>query len=190
MKIVDFIRQPWPWWVAGPLIAYVMFSLLYYGKRFGISSNFKTMCTMMGANRVSDFFKIDWKAQRWNLAFVVGMIIGGLIAAQFLTPDPAVHISPNTVSDLRALGVAHPGQGYVPEELFGMQNLWSIRTWIFMGLGGFLVGFGTRYANGCTSGHAISGLSNLQWWSLVAVAGFFIGGLLMTFVGLPILMKL
>jgi uncharacterized membrane protein YedE/YeeE len=189
-KAIQFIQQPWPWWVAGPLIAYVMFSLLYFGKGFGVSTNFKTACTMLGADRVSDFFKIDWKDQKWNLMFVVGTIIGGFISAQWLTPDHTVAIAESTVADLKAIGVANPGVGYVPEDIFGAGNVWSLRSLVFLVGGGFLVGFGTRYANGCTSGHAISGLSNLQYWSLIAVIGFFIGGLLMTHVFLPYLMKL
>ena len=190
MKILEFIQQPWPWWVSGPLITYIMFSLLYFGKGFGVSSNFKTMCTMMGADKASDFFKIDWRDQTWNLIFILGVVIGGYIAAEFLTPDPTVAISASTVSDLQAIGISHPGSSYVPEEIFGADQIFTIRGLIFMVFGGFLVGFGTRYANGCTSGHAISGLSNLQYWSLIAVVGFFIGGLLMTHLGLPFFMSL
>jgi len=189
-KIIEFIQQPWPWWVAGPLITYVMFALLYFGKRFGLSSNFRTACTMLGAGRVSDFFKVDWREQKWNLIFVLGTIIGGIISAQFLTADASVSISASTIADLEAIGIANPGASFVPEEIFGFENIWSLRSLVFLIGGGFLVGFGTRYANGCTSGHAISGLSNLQWWSLVAVVGFFIGGLAMTHFILPYLVKL
>lgn len=189
-EAIEFIQQPWPWWVSGPLIAYVMFSLLYFGKGFGLSTNFKTACTMLGAGKVSDFFKFDWREQKWNITFIVGIIIGGFISSQYLTPDPTVAISANTVADLQAIGISNPGSSYVPEEIFGAENVWSFRSLVFLVLGGFFVGFGTRYANGCTSGHAISGLSNLQWWSLVAVVGFFIGGLLMTYFGLPLLLSL
>ena len=190
-EAIEFIQQPWPWYVAGPLIAFVMFSLLYFGKGFGLSTNFKTACTIMGAGKVSDFFRFDWrKEQLWNLTFIVGVIIGGYISAKFLTPDPSVAISTKTVADLTELGIANPGSSFVPEQIFGGENLFSLRNLIFLIGGGFLVGFGTRYANGCTSGHAISGLSNLQWWSLVSVIGFFIGGLFMTHIGLPFLMSL
>lgn len=189
-KTIEFIQQPWPWWVAGPLIGFVMFSLLYFGKGFGVSTNFKTACTMLGADRVSDFFKIDWKDQKWNLMFIVGTIIGGFISAKWLTPDPSVAIAASTFADLKAIGIANPGSSYVPDEIFGADSLFSLRSMVFLIGGGFLVGFGTRYANGCTSGHAISGLSNLQYWSLIAVIGFFIGGLLMTHLFLPYLMNL
>jgi len=190
MKVIEFIQQPWPWWVSGPLITYVMFSLLYFGKGFGISSNFKTACTMLGASKFSDFFDGNWKDQVWNMLFIVGVVIGGFISSQYLTPDPSVGISEATISDLQQLGITNPGSSYVPEEIFSVDQILTVRGLVFMVLGGFLVGFGTRYANGCTSGHAISGLSNLQWWSLVAVIGFFIGGLIMTHFGLPILMQL
>lgn len=189
-KVIQFIQQPWPWWVSGPLIAYIMFSLLYFGKGFGVSTNFKTVCNILGADKVSDFFKFDWRDQIWNLTFIVGTIVGGFIAAHYLTPSQVVDISPNTIADLKAIGIANPGSAYEPSELFGPENVWTLRSMIFLLVGGFFVGFGTRYANGCTSGHAISGLSNLQKWSLVAVIGFFIGGLLMTHVFLPYLMKL
>ncbi len=189
-EALEFIQQPWPWWVSGPLIALVMFVLLYFGKWFGMSSNLKTVCTMLGGDRVSDYFKFDWKEQIWNLVFVVGAIIGGFLSSSYLTPDMSVAISPSTVADLMALGFENPGASYLPEEIFGSDNVWSLRSLVFLLGGGFLVGFGTRYANGCTSGHAISGLSNLQWWSLIAVVGFFIGGLMMTHIGLPYLLKI
>ncbi len=189
-KLIEFIQQPWPWWVSGPLITFTMFSLLYFGKSFGVSTNFKTACNLLGAGKVSNFFKFDWRDQLWNLIFIGGTIIGGFIAAHYLTPSQAVAISPATIADLKAIGIASPGSSYVPEEIFGSENRWSLRSMVFLLGGGFLVGFGTRYANGCTSGHAISGLSNLQKWSLVAVIGFFIGGLAMTHFFLPLLMKL
>lgn len=188
--LIDFIQQPWPWWVTGPLIAYIMFSLLYFGKGFGISTNFKTACCMLGSCTVSEFFCFDWKDQIWNLMFIAGVIIGGFISSHYLTPDTTVAISTATIADLKAIGIESPGSSYLPEEIFGADNVWSLRSLIFIIGGGFLVGFGTRYANGCTSGHAISGLSNLQYWSLIAVIGFFAGGLVMTHFVLPYLIAL
>ena len=189
-KLIDFIQQPWPWWVSGPLIAYVMFSLLYFGKGFGVSTNFKTVCCMLGSCKASDFFCFNWRDQIWNLMFIGGVIIGGFISSHFLTPDTAVAISQATITDLKAIGIESPGTSYLPAEIFGVENVWSVRSLVFLLGGGFLVGFGTRYANGCTSGHAISGLSNLQYWSLIAVVGFFIGGLVMTHFILPSLIAL
>ena len=145
---------------------------------------------MLGSCKVSDFFCFNWKDQIWNMMFIAGVIIGGFISSHYLTPDPSVAISASTIADLSAIGIANPGASYLPEEIFGTENIWSLRSLVFLLGGGFLVGFGTRYANGCTSGHAISGLSNLQWWSLVAVIGFFIGGLTMTHFILPYLISL
>ncbi|MEN7548850.1 YeeE/YedE thiosulfate transporter family protein [Rapidithrix thailandica] len=185
---MELIYQPWPWYVAGPAITLVMFLLLYFNKTFGISSNLRTMCSISGAGKFSDFFRFDWRSQIWNLIFVLGTVIGGFIASHYLTPDQSVQLSPAVVTELQALGIAQPGAAYLPLELFNWENLFSVKGFIMMVVGGFLVGFGTRYAGGCTSGHAISGLSDLQLPSLIAVIGFFIGGLAVTYLVLPYLL--
>jgi uncharacterized membrane protein YedE/YeeE len=185
---MEILTQPWPWYVAGPLIALTLFLLLYFGKYFGVSSNLRTICAIGGAGKVSDFFRFDWKSQIWNLVFVGGAVIGGFIAHQFLMPTQEVVLSDavtNKLSD--SLGFENIGAGYLPEEIFGLSALTSLKGILVLLFGGILVGFGTRYAGGCTSGHAISGLSNLQVPSLIAVVGFFIGGLLMTHLLLPLI---
>lgn len=176
---MDWIYEPWPWYVSGPMIALIMFLLLMVGKNFGMSSNLRTLCTICGAGNTADFFKFDWREQRWNLVVVLGAIIGGFIGAQFLSMDTAVAISPNTVTDLQSLGFESAGSAYMPFELFDTSVLTDFKSLAVLAIGGLLVGFGTRYAGGCTSGHAISGLSDLQLPSLIAVIGFFIGGLTM-----------
>ncbi|MDP5172356.1 MAG: YeeE/YedE family protein [Bacteroidia bacterium] len=181
--------QPWPWYVAGTLIALTMGALLLLGRNFGVSSTLRTLCAIGGAGKVSSFFQFDWKGQMWNLVFVGGSIIGGLISHYFLGAADTVAISPETVSDLAELGISTENQGMVPQQLFSWEALSSWQGWVFVLGGGFLVGFGTRYAGGCTSGHAISGLANLQWPSLVAVVGFFIGGLVMTHLLFPLLLS-
>lgn len=181
--------QPWPWYVAGTLIALTMGALLLLGRNFGVSSTLRTLCAIGGAGKVSSFFQFDWKGQMWNLVFVAGSIIGGLISHYFLGAADTVAISPETVSDLAELGISTENQGMVPQQLFSWEALSSWQGWVFVLGGGFLVGFGTRYAGGCTSGHAISGLANLQWPSLVAVVGFFIGGLVMTHLLFPLLLS-
>lgn len=185
--MIEFISQPWPWYVAGPLLALVMFLLLYFGKNFGLSANLRTMCSIGGAGKVSDFFNFEWKAQRWNLVFVTGAIIGGFIASNFLGSSEGIQLSEETVQGLEELGFKNVGDQYLPAELFSWDALLSLKGVSILLIGGFLVGFGSRYAGGCTSGHAISGLSNLQLPSLIAVIGFFIGGLIMTFFILPLL---
>lgn len=179
--------QPWPWYVSGPLIALVMFLLLFTGKNFGMSSNLRTMCTICGADKTTDFFRFDWKSQRWNLIVVLGAVIGGFIGSHFLSGDTAVAINPETVKDLQALGFQSAGQAYLPAELYDLSALTNLKSVAILAVGGFLVGFGARYAGGCTSGHAISGLSNLQRPSLLAVIGFFIGGLAMIYFLFPLI---
>ncbi|MBX2840677.1 MAG: YeeE/YedE family protein [Flammeovirgaceae bacterium] len=187
MKILDFISQPWPWYVSGVMIAFIMFLLLFEGKNFGMSANLRTMCSMGGAGKIADFFQFDWKSQRWNLIVVIGAIIGGFIASNFLTPDQSIELNSKTTAALKEMGFANPGKSYVPEEIFAMERFLTLKGFLILLVGGFLVGFGARYAGGCTSGHAISGLSDLQIPSLIAVVGFFIGGLIMTHFLLPII---
>ncbi|OEK00413.1 YeeE/YedE family protein [Roseivirga sp. 4D4] len=188
--MLEFISQPWPWYVAGPVIAFVMFGLIYFGNSFGMSANFRNICSIMGAGKSCDFFDFDWRKQMWNIVFVVGTILGGVIASQFLMNNEVVAISDATVQELTSLGVENPGQGMMPESIFNFESLLTAKGLIMIVLGGFLVGFGTRYAGGCTSGHAISGLSDLQPASLLAVIGFFAGGLLMTWLILPSILTL
>ncbi|WP_224996186.1 YeeE/YedE family protein [Cesiribacter sp. SM1] len=188
--MIEFISQPWPWYVAGPLIALTMFLLLFFGKNFGVSSTLRTACAIGGAGKLSDFFDYDWKSQVWNLVFVGGMVIGGFIASTWLQqPDP-IPLAQGTVEKLQELGISNPGEQYLPAEIFSWESLFTLRGFILLVVGGFFIGFGTRWAGGCTSGHAISGLSNLQLPSLIAVVGFFIGGLLMTHLLLPLILQL
>lgn len=179
--------EPWPWYVSGAAIALTMLLLLLAGRNFGMSSNLRTFCAMCGAGRHNDFFRFNWKEQRWNLMVVLGAILGGYLAANFLTADPAVAINPNTVAELETMGFASAGRAYLPEELYSLGALSDPKSVALLALGGFLVGFGARYAGGCTSGHAISGLSDLQWPSLLAVIGFFAGGLVMIYFLFPLI---
>ncbi len=184
---MEFILQPWPWYVAGPMISIVMFLLFYLGKTFGVSTNLETICSLSGAGKFLDYFKFDWKANSWNLFFVLGSIIGGFIAYQWLTPSEAVAISAQTIRDLSELGFENAGTQYLPDEIFSVETLFSLKGFLILLIGGILVGFGARYAGGCTSGHAIVGLSNMELPSLISVIGFFIGGLLMTWILLPLI---
>ena len=184
---MEILLQPWPWYVSGPLITFVMLILFYFGKTFGMSSNLRTLCSMGGAGKYADFFKYDWKAQRWNLVVVVGAIIGGFITVSFLSDGSTINLSSNTVEDLNAMGFQNVGDSLLPAEIFSWDAILNLKGLAILIIAGFLVGFGTRYAGGCTSGHAISGLSNLQKPSLIAVIGFFIGGLIMTHFILPLI---
>lgn len=182
----DFLTQPWSWWFSGIMIAAIMFFLIYFGKSFGFSANLRTICAAAGLGKKTKFFDFNWKSQVWNLVFLVGAIAGGMIAKQFLSTDAPVAISQATITDLGKLGIAAP-VSLQPEELFGLDAILSLKGFLILAAGGLLVGFGSRYAGGCTSGHAISGLSDLQVPSLIAVVGFFAGGLIMTFLILPLI---
>ena len=183
--------EPWPWYVAGPLIGLVVPALLLFGgKVFGISANLRHACAAIPApERLKPaFLRYDWRAAGlWNLVFVLGVAVGGWLALQvFGDPGAALALAPDTVEALGALGLRDV-TGFVPAEVISWQALATPAGWVLVGGGGFLVGFGARWAGGCTSGHAISGLADLQLPSLVAVVGFFIGGLFVTHVLLPLL---
>ncbi len=184
---MEYILQPWPWYISGPCFAIIMFILLYFGRSFGMSSNLKTLCAIGGAGKRIEFFKFNWKSQRWNLVVVLGAIMGGFIAHNYLSNPINIDLSQNTIDDLKSLGFENAGKSLLPPELFSWEAAFSIKGLILLLVGGILVGFGTRYAGGCTSGHAITGLSSLQLPSLVAVIGFFIGGLIMINLIYPIL---
>ena len=186
--MTEAIQAPWPWYVAGPLIGTIVpLLLLLGGKVFGISSAFRHLCAATAPGRIP-LFEYDWRREGgWNLLFALGILIGGCIAAVLMLPAGySVAISEATRRDLRALGI-HDLSGLLPPELTGWQALASGRGWLTLGAGGFLVGFGSRWAGGCTSGHAISGLAAFQRPSMLAVLGFFAGGLLMTHVIMPFL---
>lgn len=185
--IMDLIYKPFPWYLSGFLIGMVMLLLIYLGKNFGMSSNLRTACSVFGAGKCSGFFKFDRKAQRWNLVVVLGAMIGGFIAVHFLSDGSGVNINPETISQLGEMHIDAPGGKLLPDALFGMKNAFTVKGLLILLAGGFLVGFGARYAGGCTSGHAISGISNLQLPSLIAVIGFFLGGLLMAHFILPLI---
>ncbi|EDP97544.1 YeeE/YedE thiosulfate transporter family protein [Kordia algicida OT-1] len=184
---MSWIYEPWPWYVSGVMIALILFLLIMVGKNFGMSGNLRTICSICGAGNKARFFQFDWKAQRWNLIVVLGAIIGGFIAHQFLTVETSVALNPNTVADLQSLGFENAGETYLPEKLFSTAVFTDFKNILLLIVGGFFIGFGARYAGGCTSGHAISGLSNLQLPSLIAVIGFFIGGLIMIHLIFPLL---
>ncbi len=177
--MIDFISQPWPWYVSGPMIALVMLLLLLSGGRFGVSSTLKSLCAIGGAGKSIPFFDFDWKSQAWALFFVLGAIGGGYIASNFLGGGSNLSLSQATIDDLAAFNIPFNG-GAAPDTLFNWSALTTGQGFLVLIVGGFLVGFGARWAGGCTSGHAISGLSNFQMPSLIAVIGFFAGGLIMT----------
>ncbi|MFK8059393.1 MAG: YeeE/YedE family protein [Polaribacter sp.] len=184
---MDFILQPWPWFIGGPLIALSLFLYFYLGQNFGASTNFETLCTMAGAGKVSDYFKKDWKHRDFALMFVIGLIIGGFISAAYLIPNQTIDLNPKTVQELTDLGFSNVANQYFPDEIFSEEVVFSLKGFLILLVSGVLIGFGTRYAGGCTSGHAITGLSSFQLPSLLAVIGFFIGGIIATWFLIPLI---
>ncbi len=205
-QIHQFISQPWPWWMGGVVIGLTLFLLLYFNKEFGLSANLRTMCAADGAGEFADFFEFDWGKQGWNLMVALGALFGGYIAANYFGGDGLAHVSQATITTLNQISgepvLNHTNVHLVPGKdvihgvdipdfwnLYSWQSLFTLRGFIVIVVGGILIGFGARYAGGCTSGHAISGLADLQLPSLVAVIGFFIGGLIMTWFILPYILK-
>jgi uncharacterized membrane protein YedE/YeeE len=147
-----FLMSPWPWWVSGPLIGLaVPMMLLLGGRNLGISSSFRHICSaVLPRSGLAYLRSYDWRKESWSLFFVGGLVIGGFAATFLLSANP---------------------QPLLPPELHDLPGALQLL------LGGVLIGFGTRYAAGCTSGHSIMGLSNLQKASLWATLSFFAGGL-------------
>lgn len=186
---IEWLSQPWPWYVAGPMIGLTVPALLIMGnKTFGVSSSLRHVCAICVPSGIP-FFTYNWRKETWNLLFVFGILIGGFVATSFISNPNEIVIASGTQQELAALGITD-FSGLMPSDIFSWENIATGKGLLFMVFGGFLVGFGTRYAGGCTSGHAIMGISSLQWPSLVATIFFMIGGFLMTHVLLEPLMKL
>lgn len=186
--MLDVLVQPWPWYVTGVVIGLMVpLLLLFTGKNFGISSSLRHTCAAVLPGKAA-YFKYDWRKQGlWNIGFAAGIVVGGVLAGSlFANPDP-IALSASTVAELSTLGV-QDFSGLVPDDLFSWSNLLTVPGLLMIVGGGFLLGFGARYADGCTSGHAIMGLATFQKASLVATVGFFVGGLLATYFLLPLLL--
>jgi len=187
-QLIEWIKQPWPWYIAGPLIGLTVPALLIIGnKSFGISSSLRHACAACIPAKIP-FFQYDWKKETWNMLFVLGIFLGGIIAAVFLSNPDAIVVAESTQEDLAQLGITD-FRNLLPADIFSWSNLFTLKGLFFFVIGGFLVGFGTRYAGGCTSGHAIMGISNLQWPSLLATTFFMLGGFAMTHLILPYVMQ-
>lgn len=187
--MIEFISQPWPWYVAGPHIGLTVPALLILGnKAFGISSSLRHICAACIPANIS-FFKYDWKKEIWNLFFVSGILLGGVIAAGFLANPLPMLVDARLVEELGNYGIADYSN-LLPLEIFSWNNLFTLQGFFMMVVGGFMIGFGTRYAGGCTSGHSIMGLSTLSWPSLVATCCFMAGGFIMANLILPYILTL
>lgn len=188
MNIIDWLSRPWPWYVAGPLIGLMVPLLLIMGnKAFGISSSLRHICAACVPAGIP-FFNYDWKKEIWNLFFVAGIVAGGFIAGTLLASPGPSDLNPQLITELSGYGITNY-QGLMPAELFSWNNLLTIKGLLLTIVGGFLVGFGTRYAGGCTSGHSIMGMSTLQLSSLIATICFMAGGFFVANLVIPIILK-
>lgn len=187
--MLEFLKEPWPWYVGGLIIGLTVPILLILGnKHFGISSSLRHICAACLPANIK-FFKYDWKKEAWNLFFVGGIVLGAAIATVFLSNPEPVQVAPQLAAELSGYGITNY-DGLVPSELFNFSSLFTLRGFLMIVVGGFLIGFGTRYAGGCTSGHAIMGLSNLQLPSLIATISFMAGGFIMANLILPHILSL
>ncbi len=182
--MVSWLKDQWPWYVAGPVIGSFVPALLLVGNKvFGISGNLSHLCAAINPGKL-EYFRYDWRrVGLWNLVFLLGVLSGGFLAGH-IGAQHFIAISAATKESLAKMGI-HDFSGVAPHEIFTWQALFTARGLILIVVGGFLVGFGTAYAAGCTSGHAISGLANFQLPSLIAVIGFFAGGLTATYFIMP-----
>jgi uncharacterized membrane protein YedE/YeeE len=159
MRLILHDLAPMHCAVAGAAIAAVTLALLYLAnRRLGISTGFEDLCSL--ALPLPYFRRSTLLAARgWRLPFVGGLVLGGVLSAAL-------------------------GGGWSPTWALGMFDTtigWGPAgkvAWMFVG--GLFIGFGTRLAGGCTSGHGIFGLSNFERPSLVSTLSFMLGGLVTT----------
>jgi uncharacterized protein len=186
---MDAFSSFWPWYVTGPLIGlYVPALYLLLNRHFGVSSSFRDICAACLRPNLP-YFQYDWKAHRWRLVFVAGIAIGAFLSRGTLATPATGQISPHTLAALSRLGVTD-FSSLVPADLFSWHSLTTLRGLLLTIGGGFLVGFGTRYAGGCTSGHSIHGIATLQPASAIATLCFFAGGVFATIIILPRILAL
>jgi len=187
--MIEWIKNPWPWYIGGPLIGLTVPLLLIFGnKRLGVSSSLRHICAICFPGNIQ-FFKYDWKREIWNLFFVFGIAAGAFLAVTFLSGHQPINVNPKLAGELKNYGINDYSK-LAPQDIFNWSSLFTVKGFVLMIVGGFLIGFGTRYAGGCTSGHSIMGLSNLQWPSLVATICFMIGGVIMANFVLPSILRL
>ena len=186
---MELLTQPWPWWAAGAIIGLIVPALLILGnKHFGLSANLRHACAACFPANIK-FFKYEWKKEVWNFFFVGGIIAGAIIASTVLANDAPIQVAPELAAELQGYGITDYS-GMVPTQLISWESLFTLRGFIMLVFGGLLVGFGSRYAGGCTSGHAIMGLSDLQVPSLIATCCFMLGGFIMANLILPYILAL
>ena len=159
---MDFVL---PWYVAGPLIGLIIPLLLVLNeKQFGVSSSLRVVVSFFTPK--VNYFRYNRKKDYWQLYFGIGVILVSiLIVLLDVSPSPQID------SELSFAGIA--------------TSVYSLQSWPFFLIGGALIGFGARYAGGCTAGHCVMGNSLLSTSSLVSTVSFFVGGLIVSHFVIP-----
>ncbi len=187
--MLQFLKQPWPWYIAGPLIGLTVPALLILGnKNFGISSSLRHVCAACIPANI-EYFKYDWKKEIWNLIFVLGIMIGGFLAAYYLDNPSEIVVATSLKTELQSYGIQDFSNALIPADIVNWASVFTFKGFFILVIGGFLVGFGTRYAGGCTSGHSIMGISAMNWASLLATICFMIGGFFTANLVLPFILS-
>jgi len=188
LNIINFFSQPWPWYIAGPLIGLIIILLQWIdNKPLAASSSYRHICAATFPSGIT-FLKYDWKGEIWNLYFVAGIIAGGVLTGA-LHQTSQVNITNETIQQLLAAGLTDTS-GFAPAQLFSFAAFQTISGFLIIVLGGFLIGFGSRYAGGCVSGHSMTGISDLQWTSMLGTMCIFLGGIFTSYILLPLLIHL
>lgn len=188
--MIEALTGSWPWYVTGPLLGLMVPILLFVGnKHFGISTSLQHICAATIKPKAK-YFQYDWKAKgAWNLVFVAGTIIGATIAVTLLNADTGPALSEGARGLFSSWGMSD-AETLQPAEVFRLAEGNILRPILSLGLGGFLVGFGARYAGGCTSGHAVMGTALLNPGSYVATISFLVGGFAVSNLIVPLIMAL
>ncbi|MEI8280469.1 MAG: YeeE/YedE thiosulfate transporter family protein [Bacteroidota bacterium] len=186
---MHFWNHPWPWYIAGPLLGLTVPLLLLIGnKPFGASAIFRHLCAIVIQKKEWKYFKYDWSKESWNFYFIGGIVLGGAIAATLIPNLGELKLHPYLVDLYHGLGINDFSQG-VPKQIFNMEGLRNVEGIVFVLAGGFMVGFGSRYAGGDNSGHMILGVARLNKPSIITTACFFVGGYIGAHYIVPFILK-
>jgi len=157
--------KAWSPYVAGGLSGLVsVASVLVAGKYLGASTTFVRgagMAERLFAPEVAttlSYYLKEKPVLDWQFLFVLGIALGSFLAAR-LYRDFRVQLVPDSWRQRFGGNVA--------------------RRAVVAFVGGAVAMFGARLADGCPSGHGLSGLSQLAVSGFIAAAGFFAGGIVM-----------
>jgi uncharacterized membrane protein YedE/YeeE len=170
-------NEPLAWYIAGPLIGLIVpLLLLLKEKQFGISSSYRFLIS--GFTKKNDYFNYNREQDAWQFYFAIGLVLTGLFYNWNGYDLNALKTTKTNVVGFSGGDVMH----YVSTSGF-----YDLSNWAIFLFGGVLIGFGSRYSNGCTAGHCIMGMSQFSLTSFIATIGFFIGGLIATYFIIPYL---